>query len=338
MTSLHRLTGERVLIVGSGRAGVASAEELRRTRCRGEVVVVGEEAEAPYYRPSCSKGLLTGTQRPSDVGLSLHECVDVRWRFGRRAAHLDPVARTVETTDNETYRYDGLIIASGSRAKVPPHIPVGQPGVHVLHQLTDAWMLRQDLREADTVAIVGAGLTGCEAASAVWSMARECIIIDSHRQVMSRALGGPVGKMLTQELRRAGVKLLMGRRVVEVGRRRSGKWRLWLDNDRHVDADVVIVTTGELPETSWLEGAPGLDSSDGILCDESLRVVGAEGIVAAGAVARWPNLRNGATPQRSGQWISALVQGRAAAHTLLAGDEPVRPVTPLNRLFSEQFG
>jgi NADPH-dependent 2,4-dienoyl-CoA reductase/sulfur reductase-like enzyme len=338
MSALRRLNAERVLIVGSGRAGVAAAEELRRFGFHGELVVLGDEAEAPYYRPSCSKGLLTGSQRPSDVSLPLTGCVDVRWRFGRRAALLDPVARTVETTNNETYRYDGLIIASGSRASAPPNLPVGKPGLHVLHQLSDAWLVRQDLRDANTVAIVGAGLTGCEVASAVWSMARECIVIDSNKQVMTRALGGPVGKLLTQELRRAGVKLLLGRQVEEVSRRRSGQWRLFLSDHTYVDADVVVLTTGERPETSWLEDVPGIDASDGILCDESLRVVGADDIVAAGAVARWPNLRNGTAARRSGQWITALVQGRAAAQTLLAGDEPVRPVTPLNRLFSEQFG
>src|SRR5262249_18361887 len=70
----------------------------------------------------------------------------------------------------------------------------------------------------------------------------------------------------------------------------------------------------------------------------SLRVVGASGIVAAGAVARWPNLRTDATPRRNGQWVTANQHGRAAARALLAGDDPVPPVTPLPRVWSDQFG
>ena len=80
-----------------------------------------------------------------------------------------------------------------------------------------------------------------------------------------------------------------------------------------VQADVVVATTGERPDTDWLRGLPGVDVSDGILCDEALRVVGLPGVVAAGTTARWPNLRYDATPRRVGQWITALEQGRGRA-------------------------
>src|SRR4051794_23687047 len=67
MSRSGRLTRERVLIVGAGRAGVSAAEELRRSGFQGEVVVFGDEPGLPYYRPACSKGLLTGSKRPSDL-------------------------------------------------------------------------------------------------------------------------------------------------------------------------------------------------------------------------------------------------------------------------------
>jgi hypothetical protein len=121
-------------------------------------------------------------------------------------------------------------------------------------------------------------------------------------------------------------------------RGRRGRWWLTLDDDTEIDADVVAYAGGALPNTSWLEGAAGLDISDGVLCDESLRVVGAEAIVAAGDVARWPNLRTGTEARRSALWTSALQHGRAAARALLAGDEPIPPVTPLQQMWSEQFG
>ena len=76
----------------------------------------------------------------------------------------------------------------------------------------------------------------------------------------------------------------------------------------------------------------------GVLCDEYLRVVGAPDVVAAGDVARWPNLRYSPKPTRPGQWIMALEMGRAAAAQLLAGDYPLRPVALVPRFWSEQFG
>jgi NADPH-dependent 2,4-dienoyl-CoA reductase/sulfur reductase-like enzyme len=332
-----RMTFDRVLIVGGGRAGASAAEELRRLGFQGEIVALCAEPDRPYDRPACSKGLLTGHQRPFDVMLSLDDSLDVRWRMGRSATYLDPAARVVETDTGEAYRYDGLIIASGARAVAPPDWPLDQPGIHLLHGLADAWALRRDLRDADTVAVVGAGLTGCETASAVRALARKCVLVDSSPQVMTRALGGLVAGFVTEELARQGVALRLGRRVRQVERGRR-HWRLCLDDGSEFDADVVVATTGERPDTRWLEPTRGLDLTDGVLCDEYLRVVGAHDVVAAGSVARWPNLRLGAEPRRCGQWIAAQELGRAAAGTLLAAEEPIEPVTLLPRFWSHQFG
>src|SRR5439155_3005586 len=182
------------------------------------------------------------------------------------------------------------------------------------------------------------GLTGCEAAWAVRQLARECVLIDANPQVMTHALGKVAGRVVTDQLWREGVELCLESRGQSVDQSRNGQWWLTLDDETEIDADVIVFTIGDQPDTSWLKGTPGLDVSDGVLCDENLRVVGAEGIVAAGAVARWPNLRTDSTPKRSGQWINALQHGRAAARALLAGDEPLPPVVPLHQLWSEQFG
>ena len=117
--------------------------------------------------------------------------------------------------------------------------------------------------------------------------------------------------------------------------RRRNRWRLTLDDGEYIVADVVLVTAGERPDTQWLASA-GFDLSDGVRCDENLRVRGAYGVVAAGVIARWPNLRFSTRETRCGQWIAAMEQGRAAAASLLAGDRPVPPVTLLPRFWSQQ--
>lgn len=328
---------QRVVVVGAGRAGVAAAEELREQGFAGEVALVCDEPEAPYDRPACSKGILTGRQRPRDVVLPVRDGARLRWHLGRRVVGVDPVEQTVHTDHGEAYAYDGLVIATGARPVTPPGWSHGQSGLHVLHGLAEAWALRRELRQAQRVVVIGGGLTGCEAASAIRSMARDCVLVDAHRQLMARALGEDVGALVTEEIARAGVVLRLGRRVESVGRRRRG-WQVRLDDGSDVDADLVVSAVGERPDTDWLSTPPGLDLTDGVLCDESLRVAGADNTVAAGSVARWPNLRYGPTPARCGQWIAAWELGRAAARTLLAGDDPTPPVTLLPRFWSDQFG
>jgi hypothetical protein len=132
------------------------------------------------------------------------------------------------------------------------------------------------------------------------------------------------------------VRLRLGRRFRRLDRNRRG-WVLVLDDGSEVVADLVVATVGDRPDVRWLAGA-GVDVTDGVLCDEHLRVVGVADVVAAGTVARWPNLRYSAKPRRVGQWITALEQGRAAAASLLCSDHPSRPAALVPRFWSEQFG
>lgn len=326
----------RVLVVGAGRAGVAAAEELRRQGFGGEITVMCDEVSAPYDRPSCSKGILTGHKRPKDARMPVQDGLAINWAMGRTAVHLDPQRRIVTADTDEEFRYDGLVIATGARPVWPTGWPRGEPGLHALHGLADAWALRRALHRARRVAVVGGGLTGCEVACAVRSMARECVLIDSRPQLMSRALGEVVGQYVTEVIADDGVRLRLGRRCRRLDRGRRG-WVLTLDDGSQETADLVVATVGERPDTRWLAGT-GLDVSDGVRCDEHLRAVGGQDIVACGTVARWPNLRYGTEPRRVGQWIMALEQGRAAAAALMGSDHPARPAALVPRFWSEQFG
>lgn len=338
-----RIVYDRILIVGCGRAGVAAAEELTRLGFQGEITLLGDEPNAPYDRPAVSKRLLDGRARPSDVKMPIDAETDatVQWALGRRAVYLDPATRTVGTDTGEAFEFDGLVIASGAHSAPPRDWPIGEPGIHTLYTVDDAWGLRQDLRWAEKVVIVGAGLTGCEAACTMRNLARDTVLVDSKPQVLTRAVGELVGSMVTEEVQHDGVQLRLGRRVASISRRRR-RWLVTLSDGEEIETDLVVASAGEKPETNFLTET-GLDISDGVLCDESLRVLDTdgrviEGVVAAGTVARWPNLRYSPRPQRIGQWIAALEHGRAAAQTLLAFDEDVPPVTVLPRYWSEQFG
>jgi len=328
---------DRILVVGAGRAGVSAMEEIRRQGFTGQLAIVHNETHPPYDRPGCAKGLLTGHSRPQDLRLPIADGLDADWHLGRRAVHLDADAHTVITDTDEVFEYDGLVIASGAHPIAPRGFPLGEPGIHLIYGLDDAWGLRADLQRANRVAVIGAGLTGSEVSYAVRSMARDCILIDS-KDPMTKPVGEHAARLIVPEIRRAGVQLRTGRRVSEVFPARKG-WGLLLDDGEEIFVDIIVASTGERPETKWLSETPELDSSDGVLCDQNLRVVGSDDIVAAGTIARWPNLQYSSEPMRVGQWIAALEMGRAAARTLLADPGAhLEPVTHLPRFWSDQFG
>jgi hypothetical protein len=98
-----------------------------------------------------------------------------------------------------------------------------------------------------------------------------------------------------------------------------------------------VLAAGSTPNVDWLRGS-GLDCADGVLCEPTCHAANAGDVVAAGDVARWPNLRYDSTPRRVEHWINAVEMGRWAAESLLDGRGDARPFTPVPRFWSEQYG
>ena len=53
-------SGQRVVIVGAGMAGVQTAVQLREHDWPGRILLLGGESHRPYDRPPLSKAVLLG--------------------------------------------------------------------------------------------------------------------------------------------------------------------------------------------------------------------------------------------------------------------------------------
>jgi NADPH-dependent 2,4-dienoyl-CoA reductase/sulfur reductase-like enzyme len=110
-----------------------------------------------------------------------------------------------------------------------------------------------------------------------------------------------------------------------------------LANGDRIPADLVVVGVGVVPETGWLDGS-GLELRDGVVCDERCAAVGADGVFAAGDVARWFNPLFD-EEMRIEHWTNAAEQGDAAARNLAAhlrGEAPA-PFAPVPFFWSDQY-
>src|SRR3954447_16621819 len=136
-----------IAVVGASLAGLSSARALRAQGFAGRVVLIGEEAHAPYDRPPLSKDFLAGVASRSDLDLESPDdaALDLDWRLGTAAVGLDPGNRAVRLADGSEGRADGVVLATGARARRLPgtgHLA----GVHVLRTLDDAVALRAELQ------------------------------------------------------------------------------------------------------------------------------------------------------------------------------------------------
>lgn len=333
-------TGDRIVVVGASLAGCRAAAEVRAEGFDGEVVVVGAEIHRPYDRPPLSKGFLSGDTADADLTLSGDLAEHVTWRLGTRASGVDPVARTVRLTDGDEIHFDGLVIASGTEPWAPPGLDTALAGVHLLRGLDDARSLRDDLAAGPGhVVIIGAGFIGGELASTCRGLGLDVTVIDPGTLPLLRALGTRVAGRVKELHADSGVRWRLGVGVTALrgGERIS---EVELTDGSVLPADVVVVAAGVRPAVSWLEGS-GLDMTDGVRCDASLRALDTTGspvpgVVAAGDVARWTHPVLGLT-LRVEHWTNASLGAAAAARTLLAG-KGAEPFDALPSFWSDQCG
>ena len=154
------------------------------------------------------------------------------------AKHLDVRNRTLALSDGSSILYGGLIIATGSRA-VRPFLPgADRADVHVLRTLDDALRLARALRSADSVAIIGAGLVGCEIASSSVELGKTVTLIDSEPMPMLRVLGRHVSHVIANMHRLNGVQLELSCTVSRIEKRLNA-FEVALTNGKSIKSDVV---------------------------------------------------------------------------------------------------
>lgn len=303
----------RVVVVGNGIAGLTSCETLRAEGFDGDLVVVGAEPEAAYSRPALSKALL----RPDsaldghELAPASHGATELR---GVHATALDTGARRVTLSDRSSLEYDGLVIASGSRARRL----TDSAHEHTLRELRDAVSLRAALAGRPSVAVVGGGVLGMEVASG--ALAAGCdVTLVAHAAPMETQLGAHLAATLNAAASQQGVRTVIGRDVRVIDR--GGHLQVTADATA-IDADVVITAVGDLPNTEWLGHV-------GPLRTDSRGRVG-ERVVAAGDLTQWAGTR---TPL----WTSAIEQAKVAAAALLRGDDAAE-LSFQPYFWTEQFG
>ena len=347
-----------IVVVGAGLAGLRSAEALRAAGYRGELVVVGDEPHWPYSRPPLSKTALAeglGTLAAPDlsrVELRRRRSVaDVQWLLGRPVVASSLGDHTVTLDGGQTLRWDGLVIATGLRARrldLLGGVPLRGAGRHALRSVEDAIALRADLRPGARLVVIGAGFLGCEVTATAAALGCRVDVVAPEAEPMERALGPLVGGALRQRHEAAGVRFHLGRLPSAVEAGSAGQVAaVVLDDGQRLPADVVLEAVGAAPSTvGWLDGN-GLDLGDGVLCDGWMRVLtGSDGegrpdVVAVGDVARFPLPLAGGPPRRIEHWDLPQVTARRAAPALLAGisdgERDPAPFDPIPSFWSDQY-
>lgn len=326
-----------VVVVGGGLAGFRFVQTLREAGYDGRVTVVSAEEHLPYDRPPLSKQLLAGTFTEAQCALP-GEAPDVTWRLGRRAARLDRGRRVVVLDDGSEVDYDGLLIATGRRARQWEGA-VPRAGVHTLRDLADTAAFRADIGPGARVVIIGAGFIGCEVAATLRKEDVDVTIVDVAEHPMP-VMGPEIGRRAARIHEAEGVRFRLGHGVaaIEGDERATG---VRLDDGEVLEASVVLVAVGSTPNSEWFADA-GLAMDRGVVvCDETCAVLDEQGAVvpeifAAGDISAWPH-RHAEGAACIEHWSNARDMADLAARNLRLPVGERAPLASVPTFWSDQY-
>jgi len=329
------------VILGAGPAGVIAAETIRKHAPGDDILIVGDEPEAPYSRMAIPY-LLMGNV--GEEGTHLRHAADhftalgIVVKRGIGAKAVDTAARTVALDDGSMLRYDRLLIATGSSPASPPIPGIHAAGVHPCWTLQDARAIAQLATKGARVLQMGAGFIGCIIMEALAARGVHLTVVEMGDRMVPRMMGPTAGGMIKHWCEAKGVVVFTGTRVEAI--ETHAPLRVRLSNGQHLECDLVISATGVKPNIGFLEDS-GVKCLLGVLTDEHLQT-NVPGVYAAGDCAEAFDKITGKTIVSAIQ-PNAADQARVAALNMVGHRAELRGVTQINvldtlGLISTSFG
>ncbi|MGA5793066.1 NAD(P)/FAD-dependent oxidoreductase [Streptomyces cellulosae] len=261
-------SNERVVVIGSGLAGVRLARRLGELGT--PVTLIGEEEHPPYNRVLLAE-VLAGRYRPEVIALPAPaELVRAR------VTGIDRDRRTVVRADGTEIAYGRLVLATGSNPVLPPlrglftedhELP---RGVHAFRTLDDCLGLSAEVRPGVRAVVIGGGLLGVSAARALAVRGAQVVLAQQSERLMERQLDPAASGLVKRHLTGLGVEVHTECRVRDVRCVGGAVRSVEMADGYALDADLVVLACGVHPRVSLAQAA-GLDVAKGVVVDDELR-------------------------------------------------------------------
>lgn len=314
------------VIIGTGQAGFQTAASLRTEGYQEKITLIGEEPHIPYQRPPLSKGFPLGTQDFESIELRPRQFYQDHYidlLVGERVAAIDRVARQVKLESGGHFLYEKLVLAVGARNRKLSLKGAELDGVLYLRSLDEAVVVKERLKNAQNIVVIGGGFIGLELAAVACSLGKSVTVLEALPRLMSRAVAPLISDFYRELHTSKGVKVVCGDSVSEI-EGTGGKMRsILLSDGTRCSADLVMIGVGVVPNIELARNA-GLRIANGIAVNEHLQTDD-ENIFAIGDCAEHPcefagariRLESVQNAADQAQCVAATIAGRRNVYRAL---------------------
>lgn len=285
---------QKIIVIGAGAGAQRFIQKYREVNQDDSIQLFSKEVH-PFYNRVMLPDYISGHKSWEDlIKLTKEEYqkLNIDLNIGVSITSIDPVHKKVHCDRGVSHSYDKLVVATGSRAFIPPGYPSYLDGAFTMRNRADADKLRDIIDTGDHVAVVGGGLLGLELADALLQIGMKVSVVQRSSRLMERQLDEISSQLLDEELKDMGldiyyndeVKTVTGTIGVESIRLKSGK---------SLDCKAVVYAIGTRPNTEILKEA-NIDVNFGVRVNEYLQSSDPD-IYCIGEIAEFQNKLCGIT-------------------------------------------
>jgi NADPH-dependent 2,4-dienoyl-CoA reductase/sulfur reductase-like enzyme len=297
--------GTRLVVIGGDAAGMSAASQAKKRRPAWNVVAF-EKTDITSYSacglPYFVAGDVTDVKQLIARTPDGHRENGIDLRTRTEVVEIDVVGKRVRAhdlaNDNEFWEsYDQLVIATGAKPVSPDVVGVDAAGVFGLHTVPDAQQIRGWINELDATqrqaVVVGAGYIGLEIAEALKAQGLTVTIVEAAAQPLP-LLDDDMGERLAVALLERGYSVRPNAPLESIETDKDGIVSAVVAGGHRYEADIVVLGIGVRPRSELAVAANlPIGKHSGILTDSRQRVLGADGIWAAGDVVETLNRLTG---------------------------------------------
>ena len=266
------MRSDALVILGSGLAAYTLAREFRKLDSQSPMTLVSRDDGCFYAKPALSNALAnhktpdqlqnkTAEQMATELTAEIHAHVEV--------TAIDPANRQIILSDGRPLTYGRLVIACGADPIRISFEGDAANAAQSVNDLDDYRRFYSGLANAKSVAVIGAGLIGCEFANDLASRQIKAHLIDPSAWPLSRLLPEAAGQSFAAGLQKQGVDFHFSTSVKGIWTNNNG-FRLELTDGQQIEADQILSAIGLRPRTT-LAKAAGITCQRGIVTDQFLQ-------------------------------------------------------------------
>jgi NADH oxidase (H2O-forming) len=323
ISSARKNSTQKIVIIGSGAAGVAAAENARKNDSTALIEIFSEEDSMPYYRPVISEYLSSNIET---LNFYLKPEIwynenNILLTLNKKAISIDKEMKIITFNDDSSTRYDKLIIANGSRSNVPPILGSDINGVFTLRNKNDADLIKEKAKFSKNVVVVGGGVLGLETACELYKLGLNVSIVEREARIFPRQLDEDGSHILETIIGDTSISLYKNHFTKKINGV-SNVESVELDSGKILNADMVIISAG-IKCNKELGITASLKSNMGIIVNEYMET-SEKDIFACGDIAEFDGIVQGL-------WATALEQGKIAGANVVGNNlsytNSIQPVT-----------